>query len=71
VPHTPLTRQHISAERRSLDFTSTSHYLFAVKVFVVNGGRDAEDGVPAGVYTKNVAAWQQETVLRFRLLAGA
>jgi hypothetical protein len=28
--------------------------MFAVKVFVVNGGRDAEHGVPAGVYTKNV-----------------
>jgi hypothetical protein len=26
----------------------------AVKVFVLNGCRDAEDGVPAGVYTKNV-----------------
>jgi hypothetical protein len=29
--------------------------MLAVKVFVVNGGRDAEDGVPAGFYTKNVA----------------
>jgi hypothetical protein len=26
----------------------------AVKVFVVNGWRDAEDGVPAGVYANNV-----------------
>jgi hypothetical protein len=26
----------------------------AVKVFVVNGWRDAEDGVPAGVYTMKV-----------------
>jgi hypothetical protein len=24
-------------------------------VFVVNGWRDAEDGVPAGVYTNNVS----------------
>jgi hypothetical protein len=28
--------------------------MLAVKVFVVNAGRDAEDGVPAGVYTENV-----------------
>jgi hypothetical protein len=28
--------------------------MLAVKVFVVNGGRDADDGVPAGVYTNNV-----------------
>jgi hypothetical protein len=28
--------------------------MLAVEVFVVNGCRDAEDGVPAGVYTKNV-----------------
>jgi hypothetical protein len=44
--------------------------MLAVKVFVVNGGRDAEDGVPAGVYTKNVV-YRHVTVLRFRLLAGA
>jgi hypothetical protein len=82
VPHTPLARQQIAAERRSLDLTSTSHYMLAVKVFVVNGGRDAEDGVPAGVYTKNVVcpgvslsvytfrsySWlgRHVTVLRFR-----
>jgi hypothetical protein len=28
--------------------------MLAVKVSVVNGWRDAEDGVPAGVYTKNI-----------------
>jgi hypothetical protein len=87
VPHTPLTRQQIAAERRSLDLTSTSHYMLAVKVFVVNGWRDAEHGVPAGVYTKNVVypgvslsvytfrtySWlgRHVTVLRFRLLPGA
>jgi hypothetical protein len=54
VPHTPLTRQQLAAERRSLDLTSNSQYMLAVKVFVVNGWRDAEDGVPAGVYTNNV-----------------
>jgi hypothetical protein len=27
VPHAPLTQQQIAAERRSLDFTSTSHYI--------------------------------------------
>jgi hypothetical protein len=61
--------------------------MLAVKVFVVNAGRDAEDGVPAAVYTKNVVyrgvslsvytfrsySWlgRHVTVLRFRLLPGA
>jgi hypothetical protein len=87
VPQTPLTRQHIAAQRRCLDFTSTSHYMLAIEVFVVNGGRDDEDGVPAAVYTNNVAypgvsltvytfrsySWlgRHVTVLRFRLLPGA
>jgi hypothetical protein len=56
----PDWRHFGSSSNTSSSNSSSSNHLSrvaspgAVKVFVVNGGRDAEDGVPAGVYTKNV-----------------